>query len=147
MLKHLSWVFLCAATDMVHHMDMVNSIKMLPTDVATAFGTAGMSKGRTASVDDGQCKQSEEPMVSKLKIKFGLVDLIVHSADLCNPVLPDFNVVKEWAYKVCREFDNQARLETEAGLEPAPFMQNLDTDYAISKNQLGFLDYVCKVRF
>jgi hypothetical protein len=59
-------------------------------------------------------------------------------------VLPDFQVVKEWAYKVCREFDYQARLEKEAGLEPAPFMTNLDTEEAIAKNQVGFMDYVCK---
>eukprot|EP01138_Halocafeteria_seosinensis_P009382 gb/GECG01009587.1/.p1 GENE.gb/GECG01009587.1/~~gb/GECG01009587.1/.p1 ORF type:complete len:1366 (+),score=207.69 gb/GECG01009587.1/:1-4098(+) len=133
------------STDMVHHMDMVNSIKMLPSDIPTAFGTAGSKTKASGTPEGTHAKQSpEEPTATKLKIKFSLVDLILHSADLCNPVLPDFNVVKQWAYKVCKEFDNQAKLEKAAGLEPAPFMTNLDTEGAIAKNQLGFLDYVCK---
>jgi hypothetical protein len=38
-----------------------------------------------------------------------IVDLLVHSADLSNPVLPDFPVVAKWARLVCREFTDQVR--------------------------------------
>ena len=68
--------------------------------------------------------------------------LIVHAADISNPVLPNFQVVKQWANMITVEFSNQCNSEKELGLPFAPFMDGLDNDVAIAKLQVGFLTYV-----
>ena len=72
-----------------------------------------------------------------------LVELLVHAADLSNPVLPAFSAVQTWALKVCDEFMAQAATERAAGLPCAPHMEGLTSLPAIAKLQLGFIDYVC----
>jgi len=71
-----------------------------------------------------------------------LARLILHSADLCNPVLPRFEVVQDWAYRVCREFSLQVEEELALGFEPAPHMMGLDNPVAISRSQVFFIMYV-----
>ena len=66
----------------------------------------------------------------------------VHAADISNPVLPNFDVVKQWANMITVEFSNQCNSEKELGLPFAPFMDGLDNDVAIAKLQVGFLTYV-----
>lgn len=64
-----------------------------------------------------------------------LVELLVHSADLSNPVLPDFSSVKKWADMVCDEFTNQVQKEKVEGLPFAPHMDGLNTPLAVAKLQ------------
>ena len=71
-----------------------------------------------------------------------VVELLVHSADLSNPVLPDFGVVKSWADLVCAEFSAQVAREKAEGLPFAPHMDGLTNPVAVAKLQLGFIDYV-----
>lgn len=71
-----------------------------------------------------------------------LTELLVHSADISNPVLPAFESVHAWAALVCAEFSAQVALEKAAGLPFAPHMDGLTTDAAIAKLQVGFIDFV-----
>ena len=61
---------------------------------------------------------------------------------MSNPILPKFEVVKQWAELVCLEFSNQVELEKSKCLPFAPHMENLKTLPQIAKLQVGFISYV-----
>ena len=65
-----------------------------------------------------------------------LAKVLVHAADLSNPVLPDFPVVKDWALLVCEEFTRQVNSEKRFGLPYAPHMDKLNNLQAIAKLQV-----------
>ena len=71
-----------------------------------------------------------------------LVELIVHAADLSNPVLPAFGAVRTWAELVCTEFTAQAAAERLASLPVALHMEGISAPMGCAKLQLGFVDYV-----
>lgn len=71
-----------------------------------------------------------------------LVEMFVHSGDLSNPVLPNFDAVRTWADLVCTEFTEQVNKEKAEGLPFAPHMDGLTTLLTKAKLQLGFIDYV-----
>lgn len=100
------------ATDMTHHNDLTDACRRLSAE---------------ASRD----------MQPKL-----LVELLVHSADLCNPILPAFRSVHAWAVMVCAEFSAQVTAEKSRGLPFLPHMDGLHTEQAVAKLQCGFIDYV-----
>jgi 3'5'-cyclic nucleotide phosphodiesterase len=100
------------ATDMTHHNDLTDACRRLSSE---------------ASRD----------MPPKL-----LVELLVHSADLCNPILPAFRSVHAWAVMVCAEFSAQVSAEKSKGLPFLPHMDGLHTEVAVAKLQCGFIDYV-----
>jgi len=57
-------------------------------------------------------------------------------------VLPRFEVVEDWAYRVCDEFSQQVAEELALGLEPAEHLRGLDNMLSISRSQVFFVMYV-----
>jgi GAF domain-containing protein len=102
------------STDMAYHYNMIKDVKEL----------------------DHEPKKDDE------KDRMLLATIMLHCADLSNPVLPEFKVVEKWAIMVCEEFTNQVKKEKSLGLPFAPHMDNLDKRGAIEKMQVGFIDYV-----
>lgn len=100
------------ATDMTHHNDLTTSCRALTAD----------------SSRDMPAKQ--------------LCEVLVHSADLSNPVLPSFRAVHAWTSLVCAEFTAQVEAEKRAGLPFAPHMDGLTSELAVAKLQFGFVSYI-----
>lgn len=100
------------ATDMTHHNSLTDQARRLTPDSALEMSSKTM------------------------------IELLIHSADLSNPVLPAFSVVQKWAVMVCSEFTAQVQREKAAGLPFAPHMDGLATPLAIAKLQVGFIGYV-----
>jgi len=100
------------ATDMTHHNALTEAARKLTPAAALALPAKSM------------------------------VELFMHSADLSNPVLPDFDAVYQWSTLVCNEFQAQVNREKALGLPFAPHMDNLTTELAVAKLQGGFIDYV-----
>jgi GAF domain-containing protein len=73
-----------------------------------------------------------------------LCNLIVHCADLSNPIAADFDVARKWALMVVEEFSEQVAEEARLGLPVTAFMSGLDTEHKVAKLQIGFYNYVCK---
>jgi 3'5'-cyclic nucleotide phosphodiesterase len=71
-----------------------------------------------------------------------LMTVIVHAADLGNPVLPT-EQSHQWALRVVKEFHNQYLKEKEEGLTWAPFMScDPGNIKEIAKLQISFIEYV-----
>lgn len=115
-------------TDMKHHVSMVEAMKGMPPDMLEAF--------RPTVNEDGS--------TSTPSYKFGPLDIVVHAADLNNPVLTHFSMVRKWAEAICKEFSNQAAAEAAASLPVSPFMLGLDTLLGVAKAQSGFGTFVCR---
>lgn len=62
--------------------------------------------------------------------------IILHSADLSNPVRP-FYLSKEWACRVSEEFNRQGELEKARGLPVSTFLLTPDTK-TLAKNEIYF---------
>jgi hypothetical protein len=121
---------------MSHHNDLTQKAREL------ANGTA-----RSSARSSGEPEEEEEEGLAhspRLEPLPGgaLVELLVHSADLSNPLLPTFAVVRDWAVLVCEEFSAQVEAERAEGLPVAPHMAGLNTLLSIAKLQVGFIDYV-----
>ena len=71
-----------------------------------------------------------------------LCRMIIHAADISNPVHSDFAVVRDWCSRISTEFAEQAKKESEAGLPVTPFMDGLDDEYRVSKQQIGFYQWM-----
>ena len=65
------------------------------------------------------------------------LNLLIHSADISNPTKP-FNIYLKWAKLVVEEFCQQGDKEKELGL----VCTNDRNTIQLSKNQIGFIDYV-----
>jgi hypothetical protein len=104
------------ATDMSHHFEMIATLQALP-------GSGGLKKDKAEHLTL-------------------IANLILHCADLSNPVLPSFTVVKHWADLVCLEFANQVVEEKKRGLPFAAHMEKLETAQQKAKLQVDFIDYV-----
>lgn len=81
---------------------------------------------------------------SAKKAEFFASDVIVHCADINNPVLPKFQAVRKWALAISQEFTNQVQAEKEAELPFAPFMDNLTNPHVFATSQVGFSNFVIK---
>jgi len=73
--------------------------------------------------------------------------LILHSADISNPVQSSFDVAADWAIRVVTEFTRQAEKEKQLQLPVTEFMDGLDSKYKISKLQIGFFNFMVKPLF
>ena len=71
-----------------------------------------------------------------------LCRMIIHAADISNPVHSNFAVVRDWCSRISTEFAEQAKKESEAGLPVTPFMDGLDDEYRVSKQQIGFYQWM-----
>jgi hypothetical protein len=73
--------------------------------------------------------------------------LILHSADITNPLHSSFEVASDWAIRVVTEFDKQAKREKELQLPVTSFMDGLDSQVSIAKTQIGFYQFMLKPLF
>ena len=69
-----------------------------------------------------------------------LCRLLVHSADLSNPVRP-FHITQAWARRISAEFNLQVAMEQELDMPVLNFMMTPD-DKALCKNETGFASFV-----
>lgn len=69
-----------------------------------------------------------------------LLDSIIHSSDLSNPVLPNA-IATKWANAVFKEFNKQSAIEKKENLPLTPFMISTDL-LAQAKLNLDFIDYI-----
>lgn len=69
-----------------------------------------------------------------------LCRLLVHSADLSNPVRP-FHITQAWARRISAEFNLQVAMEQELKMPVLNFMMTPD-DKALCKNETGFASFV-----
>eukprot|EP00002_Diphylleia_rotans_P033211 TRINITY_DN7036_c0_g1_i7.p1 TRINITY_DN7036_c0_g1~~TRINITY_DN7036_c0_g1_i7.p1 ORF type:complete len:1022 (+),score=237.43 TRINITY_DN7036_c0_g1_i7:67-3132(+) len=69
-----------------------------------------------------------------------LVNIVLHSSDLCNPILPT-PIAYRWASCVLKEFNDQALKEKEQSLPVASFMEKGDEISKANLN-LNFIKYV-----
>mmetsp|Transcript_15805 Transcript_15805/g.35148 ORF Transcript_15805/g.35148 Transcript_15805/m.35148 type:complete len:187 (+) Transcript_15805:845-1405(+) len=105
------------ATDMKVHFDMVSQLQALA--------------GKATNPEDEK--------------SFDFVQrVLVHAADLSNPVLPTHRA-RDWAYRAVLEFHTQAEQEKSEGLPFAPFMEpHPDNTLELAKLQTGFISFVVK---
>lgn len=108
------------ATDMAHHGKLVERARELTADLETSFPGDPVTKA------------------------FTLAEFVMHTADVCNPALPDFEVVRDWAQRVAQEFTNQAEMEREHGMTPLPHTLGLDDPHVMSKGQVFFASSIVR---
>ena len=109
-------------TDMVNHFDMVKTLQ--------AVADRDVPAGEFAFDIDDEHDRLE------------LACLVVHCADLSNPAYPEFEMTRQWCFRVCEEFARQAEAELKLGLPVAPYMTGLTNETSIAKLQIGFVSYV-----
>ena len=63
--------------------------------------------------------------------------LLLHSADISNPVHSSFQVASDWAIRMAIEFTKQAEKEQQLKLPVTTYMDGLDSQYKIAKMQIG----------
>mmetsp|Transcript_12824 Transcript_12824/g.26427 ORF Transcript_12824/g.26427 Transcript_12824/m.26427 type:complete len:445 (+) Transcript_12824:148-1482(+) len=73
--------------------------------------------------------------------------IIVHCADISNPLHSSFEVARDWAVRVTTEFSRQASREKELNLPVTTFMDGIDSEYKIAKLQIGFFGFMVKPLF
>ena len=71
-----------------------------------------------------------------------LCNLLVHSSDLSNPVLPKFSVVDKWARLVCAEFTEEAESAKALNVGVQGFMDDVRNDWHIASLQVSFISFV-----
>mmetsp|Transcript_2306 Transcript_2306/g.3159 ORF Transcript_2306/g.3159 Transcript_2306/m.3159 type:complete len:1128 (-) Transcript_2306:365-3748(-) len=102
------------ATDMTVHFDLVEEIK-------------NKQQAGGWNFSDG-------------KDQLSLGKILVHAADLSNPVRP-FHMSVAWARRISTEFNEQVEREQSLGLPVLAFMITKD-DAAFCKNEIGFSSFV-----
>ena len=75
-----------------------------------------------------------------VKDQLTLGKVLVHAADLSNPVRP-FQTTVAWARRVSTEFNNQVLLEESLNLPVLPFMVYKDEN-DFCRNEIGFSSFV-----
>ena len=101
------------ATDMSVHFDLIEETKR-----------KGVDNWKYAELKDQQL--------------FGKI--ILHAADLSNPVRP-FHITKEWARRISIEFNDQYNREVELGMPTLAHMTSAN-EIVFSKNEKGFASFV-----
>jgi hypothetical protein len=129
----------CSGEDFMYIRKVIIEL-ILKTDMANHFE---MVKGMQSIADSDKTTEAgaefdPEDSASRLEV----AGLVVHCADLSNPVYPTFEMTKQWCFRVCEEFSQQARLERDIGLPVTAFMEGLTSEYNIAKLQIGFVNYV-----
>ena len=71
-----------------------------------------------------------------------LAHAIIHTADISNPAAPSFVIARDWCLRISREFHRQVNEERRLGLPVAAYMDGLDDEYAIAKQQQAFYKFM-----
>jgi len=130
------------ATDPARHADIVNE--------ALSFVENGLKDYQTNSNPDVS-ESDYEPSSSMTHFnsddpthRLFLGKLILHSADISNPLHVSFEVASDWAIRVITEFSRQAEKEKQLQLPVTTFMDGLDSQVKIAKVQIGFFRFMVK---
>jgi hypothetical protein len=116
---HQTFVFAILQTDMAQHFKMVDRLKELNSpEESPPF--------KRESIDD----------------KRFVVGCLLHSVDISNPCLPDFDLTRKWAERINEEFLNQYRNEMKLGLPVTKLWADLDTAAGFYKSQVTFIDFI-----
>ena len=71
-----------------------------------------------------------------------LAHAIIHTADISNPAAPSFVIARDWCLRISREFHYQVNEERRLGLPVTAYMDGLDDEYAIAKQQQAFYKFM-----
>eukprot|EP00931_Biecheleriopsis_adriatica_P056076 TRINITY_DN33238_c0_g1_i1.p1 TRINITY_DN33238_c0_g1~~TRINITY_DN33238_c0_g1_i1.p1 ORF type:complete len:353 (-),score=48.45 TRINITY_DN33238_c0_g1_i1:97-1026(-) len=71
-----------------------------------------------------------------------LVGVVMHAADISNPLLPDFKACRKWAELITQEFISQYNMEKENGLPETKMWANLHTPLGFYASQVGFINFL-----
>lgn len=104
---------------------------VMATDMSVHFELVEETKKIVAGGDSSFTDSQDQMFLCKL---------LVHSADLSNPVRP-FHITQAWARRISAEFNLQIAMEQELGLPVLNFMITPD-DKALCKNETGFASFV-----
>ena len=118
-------------TDMTMHSDIVSQLSKCAEKLEELRGAnknINQSHENQYKLEDAQ--------------RNAVVKMLVHLADLSNPVL-SWNTSYQCSVRVVQEFYDQSQLEKEQGLPVQEFMTKKDNE-SLSKLQISFIDYVVK---
>lgn len=120
------------ATDMVHHNEYIKYVEeFVPKPSSNVTTGIGGINNNSNNIDEEESRR--------------LIATIIHAADLSNPVIPSFDVCKDWAKRICTEFSNQFNHEKENNLPISYHMQiDVDNDSEVATFQLSFIDFVIR---
>lgn len=121
---------------------------VLATDMSFHFSDLAKMKARLASSG----MEKIILLVNYLKLEFDIkekdknscMDLIVHAADISNPI-KNFNLYAEWTDRILREYWNQGDQEKEKGLPISYLMDRCTVNTA--KSQMGFINILVQPLF
>lgn len=107
---------------------------ILMTDMAQHFKMVGDMEERMTRA---------EPFAPELlSERRSCAGVLLHAADISNPVLPNFELARNWAERITQEFRNQYRNEQDAGLPVTKMWAGLDEPLAFYKSQVGFIGFI-----
>merc|ERR1712039_438593 len=71
-----------------------------------------------------------------------LAGVLLHSADISNPLIPKFSVCRKWAERITQEFVGQYQKELELSLPPTQMWATVDKPLGFYKSQVGFIGFI-----
>ena len=129
-------------TDPARHGELLKTLAKKHEEATTAAPSGEEEKEATASPSSTRCTGASLWNRDDPESRSLLCRMIIHAADISNPVHSDFSVVRDWCSRISTEFALQAKKESEAGLPVTPFMDGLDDEYRVSKQQIGFYQWM-----
>ena len=109
---------------------------ILQTDMAQHFKIVDRLKGLSS-------KKEQQPFSSdSLDDRRYLIGTLLHSVDISNPLLPDFELSRKWAERINEEFLNQYKSEVALGIPETKMWASLNTNGGFYKSQVGFIDFI-----
>lgn len=129
------------ATDPAKHADIVRE--------ALGFVEGGPQQydESCSSVDEDKTTQMAYFNKHNPQHRLFIGRIILHSADISNPLHSSFEVARDWAIRVTSEFSKQATKEKELDLPVTSFMDGLNSEYKIAKMQIGFFGFMVQPLF
>lgn len=67
---------------------------------------------------------------------------LLHSVDISNPLLPEFDLSRKWAERINEEFIYQYQNELKLGLPETKMWASLLSNSGFYKSQVGFIDFI-----
>ena len=105
---------------------------ILSTDMSTHFNLLGRFRDAIHMEGGWNPEQSADKLL--------LIDIVLHSADLSNPVRP-WELCKKWSLLVGEEFNAQVAKEKAMGLPFLPFMLS-DSEESKAKQETSFIEFI-----
>lgn len=116
------------ATDMANHQTVLSNVK-------TKIASCNIVKGNNFEL----IFTNSENLSKLFEAQQGILNMIIHSADISNPAKPD-KISENWTKRVYDEFFVQGDKEKELGLPVSNFCDRNTTN--INKAMIGFINYV-----